>query len=106
MADSRTPYFRAITATSVGQFLSWAALARMGRVYVRNAGPDEVFIRWEALPTVAAIGDGRFRLQVGESINLDVAKVDQIGLRTAVGDSAVVEAAAFVGSGSNGAGIA
>lgn len=105
MADPLVPIFRAISVTSAGATLDWTAVTKMGALYLRNAGPDEVFLAWEALPT-ASIGDGRIRLKVDEAINLDAAKYETIGLRTAGADTAVVEAAGFPRPGSSGFGIA
>jgi hypothetical protein len=105
MADPLVPIFRAASVTSAGAFLDWSAVTKMGALYLRNAGPDECFLAWEALPT-ATIGDGRIRLKVDEAINLDAAKYESIGLRTSGADTAVVEAAGFPRPGSSGFGMA
>ena len=105
MPDPYIPIFKAATVTSAGVSLSWAGDGRMGAAYVRNAGPDDIFLGWDAVPPAATIGDGRLRLIANEALNLDAIKMTSLGFRSAVGETAVVEAAALPRPGSSGTGI-
>lgn len=114
MPDPRVPIFKATVADSVGVLLAFGTAippptgsgSFVGAVYIRNAGPDEVFMAWEALPAAASIGDGRFRIRVNEAVNLDGVVLLTLGLLCAALETAVVEAIGMGRPGSSSFGIA
>jgi hypothetical protein len=105
MADTRLPIFRAGLADSIGIFLSWAVVGLMGSLYIRNRGPDVVFMAFDALPAAATVGDGRFGMQLNEAVNLDDVRFTVIGLLCAAAQTGTVEAIGIIRPGSSGAGI-
>jgi len=103
MPDPRVPIIKAGAFTNAGGVLTWVGDSHMGAAYVRNKGPDPVFMAFDSIPA-ASTGDGRIELGVNEAINLDDIKFDELGFRTDVGLTAVVEAIGLLRPGSSGAG--
>ena len=105
MANPRKPVFRAASFGAGGGTLDWSAVGIMGALYLRNAGPDECFIAWDAIPA-ASVGDGRIRLKADEALNLDAVETEFVGVITAGGDTAVLEGVGMPRPGASGFGFA
>lgn len=105
MSDPFVPIFKTAAVTNAGALIDYSTEGYMGAAYVKNNGPDTVYLAWEAIPAAGSVNDGRLSLIADQSINLDAAKYNSIGFKTAPGDSAVVEMAGFPRQGSSGMGV-
>ena len=75
--------------------MDFSAVGRMGAISLRNAGPNETFLSFDATPPTAAVQTGVVRLQMNEALNLENFAFTTVGFRNAAAQTSVVESVAF-----------
>jgi hypothetical protein len=102
---TRQPILRYFAGSAVAGSESFAAVGVMGAAYIVNNGPNPVWLSFDALPVAGAYGDGRKRLAMGESLNLDDIVYTSIGFICAAAQTADVEIVGLIRSGNSGQGV-
>ena len=113
--NSRTLIVSPVSADANGQLLDFSALGYMGRVSLRNVGPNPVYIMVGAtatnFPTAArAVGSvvggvyvpGTFVVQANEAFNFSDILFQRIGFICAAAQTAVLDVQATQNSGGTG----
>lgn len=102
---TRVPIIRAANFTDAGGSLDWTAVGEMGSTYIRNRGPNDCYIAFDAVPA-NTLGDGRIMLPVNEAHNLDDIGFQTIGVRAVVAGNSNVEAYGLQRPGNSSGGVA
>jgi hypothetical protein len=97
---SKVGVIRAGNFTAAGGSLDWSAVGEFGSFYIRNLGPNIVYIATDAIPA-NTLGDGRISVQVNEAHNIEDTGFQTIGVRAVAAGNANVEAWGFQRPGGN-----
>jgi hypothetical protein len=80
-------FFRYVSAGAGGAVVDMAAAGMMGAIYMVNRGAFPVWFNFTNVAPVAAFGDGKMLINVGDSFNLENIQIRYIALRGAGGAS-------------------
>jgi hypothetical protein len=97
-----TPIIIPITVTEFGVTIDFSAVGRMAAISLENDdAANEVFAAFDGMPPTPALQNGVFGLNpaVNPILNLENITFVTVGLKTAAGKTAVVQAIAFQRSG-------
>ena len=91
------PVIRAKDVTNAGQTLNWQAVGIMDRVTLKNDGPDPVWLAFDmnGQAVNAFTSDLSFPLKADSTLNLTHSLFTKIGVKTASGKTATVNAIAW-----------
>ncbi len=91
------PVTRCKDITNAGQTLDWHSVGVMDRLTLKNDGPDPVWIAFDVSgpAVVAGTSDLSFPLKADSTINLTHSLFSKIGVKTASGKTATVNAIAW-----------
>lgn len=103
----RKPILRSGLAADTGITLDWSSEGFMGRIMMRNAGPNPAWFMFDQngsqVPTTTS--QLSFKLQANEAISIERCYFQRIGFICTAGQTALINAIAFVNSGVGSGGI-